>query len=59
MIDYILLLMMKSRIYGGLCLLILICGISAQKDPIRVTYYSEYEVDQQPDYIEITLQIKA
>lgn len=50
---------MKFRIYGGLCFLLLLIATIAQKDPVKVTYYVEHEVEQENDFIEITLEIKA
>lgn len=50
---------MKSRIYAALCLLIILTISLAQKDPVKLIYYVEHEVEQKNDFIEITLEIKA
>ncbi len=50
---------MKSRIYRALALLLLLVAVLTQKDPVTLTYFVEHEVEQENDFIEITLTISA
>jgi hypothetical protein len=50
---------MKSRIYRALGLLLLLATVLAQKEPVRLIYFVEHEVEQENDFIEITLTISA
>lgn len=50
---------MKSRIYAALAFLVLLVTCLGQKDPVTITYFVEHEVEQENDFIEITLAIRA
>jgi hypothetical protein len=50
---------MKSHIYTALAFLLLLAAVLGQKDPVTLTYFVEHEVEQENDFIEITLAIRA
>jgi hypothetical protein len=50
---------MESRICLYLCLLLLLVGASCADEPTRLTYITDYEVEQEDDFIEVTLEIES
>lgn len=50
---------MPSNILIGILFVFLLIGVTQQQEPTLLTYYVEYEEDQDDDYIEATLHIEA
>lgn len=48
---------MKLNIYVALCLLLV--AVWAEPEPTHLTYFVEYEEEQEEDFIEVTLEIEA
>jgi hypothetical protein len=39
----------------SICLLLLLAGALCAEEPTRLTYITDYEVEQEDDFIEVTL----
>jgi hypothetical protein len=50
---------MKSRIYGVLCFFVFLVIVCGQKEPVKLIYFVEHTVEEEEDFIEISLEIKA
>lgn len=50
---------MRSSIWSCLCVLMLLFTLFAQEEATHLTYFVEYEVEQEDDYIEVVLKIES
>lgn len=57
--DYILFLIMKLSICGLFCVFILLGTVFAADEETHLTYFIDYEEEQEEDYIEVSLEIEA
>lgn len=50
---------MRSSIWACLCVLMFLSTFLAEEGATHLTYFVEYEVEQEDDYIEVALKIES